>query len=595
MKHLISFLFIVPCLIFSADLYSQCDTDDYRGLRALYLSTNGPIGSPVTNGWDNAADWQAFDWSSPTTPPPGCDLCSLNGITCTSGRVTQIHLSNTMPEPPITDLSGSLPIEIGLLTELTNFNIGNSTQSINPWPKNNVSGAIPAEFEDCTQLLQIGMNGNDLSGTIPDEIYNLSNLTHLNLSANELTGGLSNLVSGLTKLISLSLGYNTTFGGGIPTTIDALTNLRVLNMENCGLNAGPIPNQLGSCDSLVQFIIRNNPDYSGEIPASMNSLPILEVFWGNNCDFNGNIPTFSDCPELRRIHLSQNDYPGKSLPTSWASLSNLTLIGAGSCGLTGVIPPTFGNLNNLEQFSIPNNNISGMLPTGFSMSSGMKIFNVENNPALTGNLHSGYDSWTQLTRFNANGCNFIGTVPSSYSNWTNCTYFEIGGNALSGDVPDIFGNMTNLFIVHLDSNNFIGSMPSSLASPDSLKHLFIQECGLTGCFADTLQYLCGTLETYNIDTGNDFDATWANFCMSGDGACPPQSANPVVCTFSNGLPVNMDVHGNACVHGMINVAEAVHITPLTTPPSDPEAGTLYFDANTAKLRVWDGGQWRDCW
>ena len=91
MKLKIYYIGIFLMLCSFSDVCAQCDTDDYQALRALYLSTEGPVASP-NGGWDNAADWQAVDWSNPITPPPGCDLCSLNGITCVAGRVTNIPL-----------------------------------------------------------------------------------------------------------------------------------------------------------------------------------------------------------------------------------------------------------------------------------------------------------------------------------------------------------------------------------------------------------------------------------------------------------------------------------------------------------------------
>ena len=591
MKVLKSFIFSAFFILLNNLCHAQCNTNDYTALRAIYNSTGG-------GSWQNADGWQAMaPW--PASPPLGCNICSLEGITCTSGRVTNIHLSNTdlfgIGADTVSGLTGSLPTEIGLLTELVTFNIGNNTNvqfAIPLLPANNVGGSIPTQIGNCTKLKNLTMNGNSLNNIIPATLFTLTDIEVINLSSNNLTGPLSSSVGNLTNLLNLSLGYNSSFGGGIPSTIGSLINLRFLNMEFCGLT-GTIPSSMGSCTLLDQFIIRNNPNFTSTVPTSMNSMPNLTVFWGSNCDLNGTVPTFSGCPMMKRIHLSQNDFPGQSLPTSWASLSNLTFIGIGDSKIVGTIPVSYGNLPLITDFYINDNNITGTLPLQFTNWTQLKNFVVFNNPDLSGSLQSGYDAWTQVQRFRAHGCNFTGSVPTTYSNWADCRFFSIGGNNLSGAVPDIFGSMTNLFQVGLDSNSFIGSMPVSLASPDSLKELYIQECGLTGCFDPALNNLCNTLTTYNIDAGNSFDATWSNFCASGVGQCI--SITPTTCTFSNGLPVNHDVDGNACIHGMINISEAIHLTPQVNVPTSPEAGTMYFDATTAKLRVWDGAQWRECW
>lgn len=69
----------------------------------------------------------------------------------------------------------------------------------------------------------------------------------------------------------------------------------------------------------------------------------------------------------------------------------------------------------------------------------------------------------------------------------------------------------------------------------------------------------------------------------------------VNCEFNNGEETQVEIFGNVCVQGIINVSEAVQLTPSQTPPLSPKTGTMYFDAIFLKLRVWDGNQWQDCW
>ena len=75
-------------------------------------------------------------------------------------------------------LTGEIPPEIGQLTNLTWLNLGN----------NQLTGEIPSEIGQLTNLESLVLNSNQLTGEIPPEIGNLTNLINLYLSENQLTG-----------------------------------------------------------------------------------------------------------------------------------------------------------------------------------------------------------------------------------------------------------------------------------------------------------------------------------------------------------------------------------------------------------------------
>ena len=97
-------------------------------------------------------------------------------------------------------------------TEL-NFSIFNNIDS--PY---NLSGEIPSEIGNLTNLTYLNLFGNQLSGPIPSELWNLVNLTYLNLGANQLTGTISPEISKMRNLNSLYLNDNQ-FTGELPESI----------------------------------------------------------------------------------------------------------------------------------------------------------------------------------------------------------------------------------------------------------------------------------------------------------------------------------------------------------------------------------------
>jgi hypothetical protein len=106
------------------------------------------------------------------------------------------------------DLTGSIPPEIGCLTNLIGLNLRN----------NRFTGSIPPEIGQLTNLVSLDLSNNQLEGEIPSEIGDLTNLSGLYLGGNQLTGEIPSEIGNLTNLTDLRL-YDNQLEGEIPQVV----------------------------------------------------------------------------------------------------------------------------------------------------------------------------------------------------------------------------------------------------------------------------------------------------------------------------------------------------------------------------------------
>ena len=184
---------------------------DREALAAFYHATNGP-------GWRNNAHWLSDR-----------PLGEWYGVTVgKDGRVIELGLEDNQ-------LSGPIPPELAQLSNLEELSLSD----------NQLSGAIPAELGQLSLLEWLYLNNNDLSGEIPAEVGELSRLVRLDLQDNRL-------------------------GGEIPSEIGQLSNLIWLDLEGNQLS-GAIPAELGQLSKLVRLRLSDN-ELTGCVPEELSDL-----------------------------------------------------------------------------------------------------------------------------------------------------------------------------------------------------------------------------------------------------------------------------------------------------------------------------------
>ncbi len=430
-------------VIFAQHFGKEVPSDDRAVLVALYEATDGP-------NWTNSTNWLSDK-----------PLAEWHGVSVSNGRVTHLELVENQ-------LSGPIPTELGNLSNLAHLGLGG----------NQLIGSIPTELTNLSNLAHLGLGGNQLIGSIPTELTNLSNLKELDLEQNRLTGPIPIELGRLTKLTSLWINGNQLTGeippelgnlanlwslslylnqltGSIPTELTNLVNLRDLKIWGTRLT-GPIPRELGQLTKLIQLNLAQNY-LTGRIPPELGQLT-----------------------DLRYLRLQYNQLTGE-IPPELGQLTKLTELVLGYNQLTGEIPPELGQLTKLTVLALGfNPGLSGPLPTELTGLT-LGVFHIEETEVCVPRAVEFQEWLSRLPRPPESGTYSHCPDPqwdalAALYEGTNGTNWKKNKNWLTlaplgewyGVATDDSGRVTHL---NLRGNNLSGLLPLSLSNLASLKTL----------------------------------------------------------------------------------------------------------------------------
>ncbi|VXD15923.1 T9SS type A sorting domain-containing protein [Marinoscillum sp. 108] len=258
--YILKMTIISIALLSIREAKSQTNTSDSLALVVLYNSTNGP-------SWTNSNNWLAGS------------VDTWHGVTVSGGRVVSLDLSD------------------------------DGTLSYNG---NNLTGTIPEDVGNLSELTFLSMAGNALTGTLPTTLGNLTSVQYMYLSTNSLSGSIPPELGNMTSLTALTL-FDNQLTGSVPAELADATALDLLYIGDNSLS-GALPSALGNLD-MIKFDVRNNL-LSGTIPSSFSNWINVEEFGLFGNDFEGPIPSGIGA-SLIFFDISNNAF--SELPTITAS------------------------------------------------------------------------------------------------------------------------------------------------------------------------------------------------------------------------------------------------------------------------------------
>ena len=165
-------------------------------------------------------------------------------------------------------LTGSIPPELGQLTQLTYLGLaGNRLSGAIPPQLGSIGGSLQSLILSGPQPLPTGIG---LTGSIPPQLGNLTGLKYLYLDGNRLTGSIPTRLRWLTELDLLQLSDNQ-LSGAIPTQLGDLAKLRELYLDDNQLT-GAIPTQLEGLRKLRKIYVKDNSGLTGCVPSDLSDV-----------------------------------------------------------------------------------------------------------------------------------------------------------------------------------------------------------------------------------------------------------------------------------------------------------------------------------
>jgi len=420
------------------------------------------------------------------------------------------------------NLSGTIPEEIGNLTQLTRLYL--------TW--NKFTGSIPTEIGNLSNLLSLQIEHNQLTGSIPIEIGNLTQLTSLDLGRNQLTGNIPSEIENLVQLQYLRLDENQ-LSGSIPHEIGYLIQLKEIALQSNQLT-GNIPSEIGNLTQLSYLNMGYN-QFIGNLPNEIGNLSQLIRFYLNNNQLT-NLPNLSNLTNLFKCYISNNKFEFNDLENAnidWSSISYKTYspqaeipISKTVSGDNATFTVSCGGSNNTYKWYKEYTIISGENTASLTVDNTTDAYyhceiedtnfpelKIKTQLGLTGNISitngvlsldynallelynsTDGDNWTNNTNWKSaeDVINWYGITVKN----SRVTKVKMYYNNLTGSLPSDIGNLRQLTEFNLGSNHLTGNIPTQIGNLTNLNKLYLHNNQLSDNIPSEIGNLTNLNELY---------------------------------------------------------------------------------------------------
>ena len=231
------------------------------------------------------------------------------------------------------------------------------------FPDRILRGTLPPELSFLSALGSIEAfdNGDKLTGSLPTELGLLTDLDTLKLKWNGLTGTLPTefgMMTGMGWLELVSIGLV----GSIPSELGLWTSCSVAFDLRDNSLSGTLPTELGTMSDLATLVVNNNKNLVGTTPSEFGMMKGMIFLWLAGNKLTGSVPselgTLTNCKELVA---AENQLTG-SLPSEIGGMRFMTTLNLATNLLTGALPSEIGRNIDLTKLELLGNALTGIIP-----------------------------------------------------------------------------------------------------------------------------------------------------------------------------------------------------------------------------------------
>ena len=356
-----------------------------------------------------------------------------------------------------------------------------------------LTGPIPRELGNLTNLIGLDLGGNALSGSVPSNLGNLTKLESLSLVGNALTDPIPQAFFELSRLEKLWLLNNESLCvPGSPAFASWLAQIRDARVRQCNAPALAALASLyeaaggdGWTESSGWLTDRPVEEWHGVVADSLGWVTALDLA-GNG--LNGRLPaSLGDLAGLTVLRIGGNALSGR-LPLSTARLRLREL----QYGDTDLCVPAEASFR-AWLLAIPSRDgeIAPCAPlsereilVAFYEATGGRDWHDNENwltDAPLAQWHGvGVDHQDQVVRMSLGYNGLTGTIPPELGSLANLYWLNLTGNGLTGPIPSELGNLRQLNGLALGGNSLTGRIPREIGNLANLQYLWAWRNDLIG-------------------------------------------------------------------------------------------------------------------
>ena len=394
--------------------------------------------------------------------------------------------------------------------------------------ENQLSGVIPAELGNLTNLRRLYLNDNELTGEIPSELGNLVNLEALYLAGNQLSG----CVPGELRDVQ----HNDFDDLDLPfcdeTTTPEPEDECVSAVSGDGAVSGSwssdcdSENKSGSYAHYYTFTLSEASEVTITLESSVDT--VLYLLSGIGKDGaqvaeNDDHADESDCADVPEgdtdscitESLDEGSYTIEATTYDEGETGEFTLTVS---GLPAAVAPepfpdrtvlvalynatdgdnwtdkenwlsdeplgewqgvTTDDEGRVTQLHLWENNLVGTIPAELGQLSSLTSLELQINK-LSGSIPAELGNLSNLTVLYLWENQLSGEIPPELSSLSNLQRLSLSNNQLSDDIPAGLGDLSNLTRLYLNENQLSGEIPSELGNLSSLEILDLGDNQLSG-------------------------------------------------------------------------------------------------------------------